>query len=413
MILAGGLAALPTTVVSGKSPCSRPTTATAPATGPATTQPVPLPMNPLGKTGICVTRLAMGAGYPSYGERLIEHAYSRGIRYFDNAFGYGNGQQEATLGKWLGESRRRDDCFVVTRAGLTSPELFYNKVVRALEHLQIDTIDLLGIHALDQPDVVRDASGEWRELKARLIRENKIRLMGFSTHAEMDKRIACLTHAAKGSWVDALMVACDPLLLRSHDGLNRAVDACYKAGIGLVAMKTTRGLGLQAAKRRNVPEGMAETERMPGFDAMGLSGFGAIHYGMYSDGRFAAVCSAMLNRRMIDENARTARTFKQPMTPEKWEMLEDGMRKLARTACPGCDGSCRRAGGTCADLGSLTRYLTYAVDDGNDELARRLYRELPAELRDWQGADLDAARAACPAKLDFQSLLAKLETLLG
>ena len=153
-------------------------------------------MNPLGKTGVCVTRLALGAGYPSYSEQLIDHAYANGIRYFDNAYGYGNGKQEAALGKWLRGAGHRGECFVVTRAGLTSPELFYGKVVRALDHLQIDTIDLLGIHALDQPDVVRDADGQWRKLKDKLVRENKIRFMGFSTHAEMGRRVACLVNAA-------------------------------------------------------------------------------------------------------------------------------------------------------------------------------------------------------------------------
>lgn len=391
----------------------------APASSLAATTSAPaddaraLPTNELGRTGVKVTRLGVGAGYPSYAAPLLEHAFKRGVRYYDNAYGYGNGQQESTLGEWATESGHRRDILIVTKAGICAPDRFYDKVTRALEHLRIDTIDLMMIHALEDPAVPLDESGQWTALKKRLVREKKIRFTGFSTHAEMDDRVRCVAHAAKSPWVDVAMVACDPLLLRTHDDLNRALDACVKAKIGLVAMKTTRGLGLKAAQRRGVPEGQARTETMPGFDKLGLSAFGAVHTGMYSDGRFDVVCSAMLNRRMIDENTQTARDFERPLTPDQWQMLEDGMRKLARATCPGCDGACRRAAGTTTDLCSIARYVAYAEEDGNRALGRSLYRGLPRDQREAIGADLIAARDACPARLNFAAILERARRLLG
>jgi hypothetical protein len=38
-----------------------------------------------------------------------------------------------------------------------------------------------------------------------------------------------------------------------------------------------------------------------------------------------------------------------------------------------------------------------------------LYEALPTEARDWAGADLEAARTACPNKLDFARLLQRVE----
>ena len=391
-----------------------------------TTQPAPpnsrlrlsankniIPTNPLGKTGVKVTRLAIGAGYPSYDPRLLEHAYRNGIRYFDNAHGYGDGKQESILGKWAGPPDRRSELFVVTKAGVTTPELFYQKVIRALEHLRLDTIDMMCIHGIDDPSLPLDQSGQWRQLKDRLVREGKIRFMGFSTHAEMPARVQCVANAARSGWVDAAMVACDPLLLRTHEDLNRALDACTKAKVGLIAMKTTRGLGLKAAQRRGLPEGQAETETMAGFGKMGLSAFGAIHYGMWSDGRFTTVCSAMLNRRMIDENTRNARQFTRPLDRDQWKLLEDGMKKLARTTCPACDGSCRRAAGGETDFCSIARYLAYAEEDGNRDLARRLYRDLRPAHRRWRKSASRRASRACSARLDFESILPRTERLLG
>jgi hypothetical protein len=227
----------------------------------------------------------------------------------------------------------------------------------------------------------------------------------------MNDRIACLEAAAKSPWADAVFVACDPLLIRTNDAFNRALDLCNEAKIGLIAMKTTRGLGRKAAERRGVPEGHAGTEQMPGFDKMGISAFGAVHFGIWSDQRFAAVCSAMLTRPMIDENTANARKFKKPLTDEQWKWLEQGMKKLARATCPGCDGSCQRAAGTNTDFCSIARYLAYYEEDGNREAFQRLYRSLPAERRNWQGGDLDAASHACVASLDFKTIFNRVEDL--
>jgi uncharacterized protein len=372
-----------------------------------------IPENTLGKTGVRVTRLAMGAGYPSYYARLLEHAYRNGVHLFANAYGYGEGGQERILGQWMRDSKRRSKVFVITNDGLTSPELFYQKVVRAGQDLQMDTIDMVFIHGLEDPSVVLDTDANWGRLKDRLVREKRIRFMGFSTHAEMPARVACLNAAAKSGWVDAVMVACDPLLLRTNSELNRAIDACRKANVGLIAMKTTRGLGLKAAERRGLKEGEAQTETMPGFERLGLSAFGAIHCAMWSDGRFAAICSAMLTRATIDENTRNAREFVKPFTEEQWRLLEAGMKKLARRTCPGCDGSCRQAAGSKTDFCSIARYLAYYREDGSREMARRLYAQLSPEKRDWYGADLERASGACSAGLDLPAILEEARRLLG
>ena len=60
--------------------------------------------------------------------------------------------------------------------------------------------------------------------------------------------------------------------------------------------------------------------------------------------------------------------------------------------CASCDGRCSQAAGTTAELGNLTRFLTYHDHHGYRAEARRLYAELDDAARDWQGADLEAAR---------------------
>ncbi len=56
-------------------------------------------------------------------------------------------------------------------------------------------------------------------------------------------------------------------------------------------------------------------------------------------------------------------------------------------------------------MGDLARLLTYHDHHGYRGEARRLYAEMAEADRAWEGADLAAARDACPNHLDFATLL--------
>jgi hypothetical protein len=66
-----------------------------------------------------------------------------------------------------------------------------------------------------------------------------------------------------------------------------------------------------------------------------------------------------------------------------------------------------------AELGNLTRFLTYDDHHGHRAEARRLYAERADAARDWHGADLEATRRARPSRLDFARLLPRAEDVLG
>lgn len=139
-------------VASGAAAASRPADDT-----------TPLPQNPLGKTGVKVTRLGLGASVSDYDRRLLNYAYRPGIRYFDNADGYVGGKAEGLLGDWVSRSGQRNDVFVVTKSHAYDPESLYQSVVHSLEKMKIDTIDLYFIHALTQPEI----TSPWRRMASR------------------------------------------------------------------------------------------------------------------------------------------------------------------------------------------------------------------------------------------------------
>jgi uncharacterized protein len=151
---------------------------------------------------------------------------------------------------------------------------------------------------------------------------------------------------------------------------------------------------------------------IPDLKEKGLSPYQALLHAIWTDERFASCCVSMRNTDQVRENAEAARVFK-PLTQAQIGQLRDACIAAAPTLCADCNGQCSLAAGTKAELGNLTRFLTYHDHHGYRAEARRLYSELPDAARDWAGADLEAAREACPNKLNFAELLRRADQVLS
>ena len=106
---------------------------------------------------------------------------------------------------------------------------------------------------------------------------------------------------------------------------------------------------------------------------------------------------------------------RKPMNQTEIHELRVALLDAGPIACAlTCDGRCRTRAGTDALTPiDLTRFLTYHEHHGARRWAREAYAQLWEQERNWHGADLDAARAACPTKLDFAQLLPEVDRLLG
>ncbi len=366
----------------------------------------PLPTRGLGQSNIQVSMLNLGAGRAP-NERMLNASYDLGVRYIDTADCYAKGASEKAVADWMEKTGRREEYFIVTKDHPSTPDDWVRMIDRRLEKLRTDYVDLFFVHGLGGgfrgkgDESVRDVPKmkEWGAAAEKMKKAGKVRLAGFSTHTTFPLRTDLLNNAAVGGWVDAIMVAYDPKLVRENAEFNKALDACHKAGIGLICMKEMRGVG-------------KVEQAVPKFKEMGLTPHQAVLHAVWSDERFASICSEMPNLKILKANASAARNFK-PLDDERIGAvidLYDGA--LAAGYCNGCDGRCARAAGTKASLGDITRALSYHEQDGLRDDARTLYASLTPEERDWHGADLDAAKHACLCKLDFASLLPRAEQKL-
>jgi len=364
---------------------------------PSQNKPV-LPKRVLGKTGVEVTLLTQGTvGQPDALDRLLRLAYREGVRYFDTAESYRNA--ETVFHKWFETVPEvRKTIFLATKSGVGKPGEMLKKVDARLERLGTDYIDLLFFHGLNTRQADWPKSKEMKEAIEAIKKTGKVKFVGFSTH---DAAIAQqLQTAAQGGFIDVIMLKFNPWL-EKESALNKALDACHKANIGLVSMKQIAGQALKVTQ-----------ERVPTLKARGLSPVQGLLHAIWTDERFSSSCVTMRNNDQTAENADAARRF-DPLKQAELDELRGAVLAAGPTLCPNCDGSCSLAAGTKARLGDLTRIYTYHEEHGIRQHARECYEELTAEERNWQGADLQAAREACHNKLDFAKLLPEVDRLLS
>jgi predicted aldo/keto reductase-like oxidoreductase len=368
---------------------------------PEDTKPAVLPRRPLGKTGVDVTILNQGTWKsPGALERLLRMGHASGIRYVDTAKSYGS---EPGIAAYLEASPGvRKEIFLVTKDHPSHPAELIPMLDQRLASLKTDYLDLFFIHGIGGPQKLSwPKSKELKDTIEAIKKSGKARFVGFSCHDAL--KAEYLMAAAEGGFVDVIMVAYTPWLDKDAP-LNRALDACYKRGIGLVSMKQIAGNNDD--KLRRVPE------HVPYLKDKGLSAYQGLLHAIWSDERIASCCVSMRNTDQLRENTHAARIF-EPMKTVDLGRLRDAILAAGPTFCANCDGSCSRAAGTEAALGDLARLYTYHEQFGFRGEARKQYAALDPKHRDWSGADLEAARQACPNRLDFASLLPEVDRHLA
>jgi predicted aldo/keto reductase-like oxidoreductase len=362
----------------------------------------PLPRRKRGKTGVEITLLDQGAVRGPSLDRILRLAFASGIRVFDTAKVYGS---EPNFKKWFEQAPEvRKEIFLVTKDTPRTPSQMIGMLDERLETLGTDYIDLFFMHGFGDHHKLDEAinlvkSKEFKETAEAIRKSGKAKFIGFSSHHK--DRAPIIQAAAEAGIVDAIMLQYTPWLDKDSP-LNKALDACWKKGIGLISMKQIAGQFFGDKPKGNILEDVVK--RVPMLAEKKLTPFQGLLHAIWTDERISSSCVSMRNTDQLRENTDAARRF-EPLKEAQIHQLRDAALAHGPTLCADCDGRCSVAGGTEAELGNLTRFLTYHEHHGDRSEARRLYAELSPECRDWSSANLEAARAACPNRLDFAKLL--------
>jgi uncharacterized protein len=208
--------------------------------------PPELPIRVLGKTGIRIPLISMGtAGATDPG--FIRAVYEAGIKLFFSATYYGEGKNEELVGQGLKGLPR--DSFVIGTAvpadGMdnntgTFPkgfdaEAYIKKAEGSLKRFGLDHVDFMLFPYAGKKETVQH-EGVLKAL-AQLKKQGKTRFLGIASHSDTEE---ALRAAADAGIYDVAMPAYN-YKVTNKESMNEAIAYAVKAGMGIVAMKSTAG----------------------------------------------------------------------------------------------------------------------------------------------------------------------------
>jgi predicted aldo/keto reductase-like oxidoreductase len=115
-------------------------------------------------------------------EATLNRSLELGINHVETARGYGPSERQ--LGQYF-KKVRRSDFIIQTKVGTEAdPEVFYQNTLDSLDRLQLEYVDLLGIHGINNEEKYGwvTKKGGCFEMAQRLRKEGRCQHIGFSTH---------------------------------------------------------------------------------------------------------------------------------------------------------------------------------------------------------------------------------------
>ncbi len=390
-----GLGALQGAPLAGVTPQAK---AAADSGASASTKPhAKVPRKPLGTTGEEIPILVLGCAQkfdPKY-DKILHRCFRAGVDYLDTALVYADGMSHKTIAPFIKQIGDRKKLWITSKGPgrQGTVESFESEFEQCLSGLEIDYLDLFFMHALDN---TRFLDPEFIKMGERMRKSGKTRFFGFSCHG--DKVVDLMNKAVKVGGIDAIMFRYS--FARYGDlALNKAIDACKEAGIGLIAMKT----------QESVPD---DLEAVAGFKSKDFTLGQAKLKAVWADERIDSAVSHIDNTKKLKENVDAARSPVQ-LSMEDFQQLQSIARATAHYSCTGCSRHCEPKVDGEVNIADTMRFLMYHESYGESEKARAFYRALPPAQRAIDGLDFTAASAACPQGIDIAARLNQARKFLG
>ena len=378
-----GAAALPLLGMAGEDTAAQTTTATG------------IPSRELGNTGVRVPILQLGTAQrldPRY-DKVMHRSFQEGVTWFDTALSYGWGSSHRAIANFLTQIGDRKNLWLTSKSGSERVSGLQSGIDEALAELGTDYLDLYLMHGIDDPKML---DREYLALGEKLKAQGKTRFFGFSCHD--GNVVALMNRAAQVGGIDAIMFRYN--FRRYGDlELNRAIDACHRAGVGLIAMKT----------QGSVPR---DLESVVGFRSKEFTLGQAKLKSVWADERIDSIVCEMDSVKYVREGVAAARSEKS-LTAEESHQLNQLAALTAGYACNGCKHLCEQTVTRDVAIAESLRYLMYFESYGKTDRARDLYRAIPVAERQASDTELQRACQVCPQGIDIPARLRRARELLA
>ena len=350
----------------------------------------------LGKTGLKVSEMSFGAiQLHNTGLAPLYRAFELGANYIDTASGYGRGNSERTLSKFLKD--HRNEVYVATKWSghirydqekepniTTTKEDLIKTCEESLSRMEIDTVDVIQMHGMNRPEqveapVVLEA---FEELK----KAGKARFLGVTTHSN---EAVVLDKTSEMGYFDMVLVVYN---IMSPKELTKAIANAKKADLGIVIMKALKpltGLAKHAERDEEVYK--------------------------------ASLKWVLANKNVtnIIPTMRSIEEVEQDMSVVGIKVSYNDMKRLEECAqmldsdycrmCGTCSGVCPQGVATT----DIIRYASYYTDYGDKDRALGLYRDLDSKQTVANCTQCGMCDSACPYNLDVIGKLQSAHALLA
>lgn len=198
----------------------------------------PLPMRPLGSTGLQVSILGLGCatlGYGPYsvgqGACIVEACIDAGINYIDCASSYGDA--EVKVGEVM--KSRRNEVVLATKTLERSYESAWREINRSLERLKTEYVDVLQIHSINRMEELDRVMANDGSLRAavRARESGMCRHIGITGHTRPD----VIKEALHRYRFATALVPLSPTDTQINDFGKVLFPLAQEKGFGVIAMK--------------------------------------------------------------------------------------------------------------------------------------------------------------------------------
>jgi uncharacterized protein len=354
-----------------------------------------IPHRPLGNTGAHIPILQLGTaqGMDQEYDKIMHQCFREGVYYIDTALSYGWGRSQKAIANFVSQIGDRRKVWITSKSSAWTIKGFVNDIDKCLHDLKTDYLDLYFKHSVSDED---DINQELAKVGEKLKKSGKTRYFGFSTHGGDIPEI--LQKAVKVGGIDAILFRYN-FRTYGERALNLAIDACHRAGIGLIAMKT---YGAVESDDKNVIK----------FKSQNFTLGQAKLKSVWADERIASICSEMDSVRVARENIAAAKSEKH-LSATEVHQLNNLAARTANEACLGCSQHCEKAINHQVRIADCLRFLMYHQAYGNRDKAKSLYQDIPNNKRLLEPTLSKIAENSCPQGIDIKNKLLLAKSILS
>ncbi len=265
----------------------------------------PIPMTTLGKSGLRVTRIAVGGWDMSLtsseiGVSVIRKALDLGINFFDSAHSYHDGRADETYGKALDVSTRQK-VHLMSKSQARTADGAMKELEETLRRMNTDYLDLWqchGIATFEEIDKILGPGGA-AEGFVKAKQQGKVRHIGFTGHHDPNVHARMIDSFDGWETIQHPVNLVDP---HYESFIKTVLPKAAAKGLGRLAMKSNAMGGITGHKVATIPECLRFTWSQP----------------------IDVLVSGMQTPEQVEQNVASCKTF-QKMTDEEIAEL------LART----------------------------------------------------------------------------------